>query len=256
MQRENEKRYTSLKDKVAIVTGGSRGIGRAIVSEFARHGVRVAFNFLKSEDKALELKKEIEASGGKALIFKSDVKDYDGTRVMVEGVKSHFGRLDIIVNNAGILRDKALILMEEADWEDVLATNLSGAFNLIKAAIVTFMKQRSGNIINITSVAGIKGMPRQVNYSASKAGMIGLTKALAKEVGSYNVRVNAIAPGYIDTDMVKDFKEEYKEELLKRIPLGRFGKAEEVAKMAAFLASDESQYITGQVVTIDGGLAM
>ncbi len=245
-----------LSHKVAIVTGGSRGIGRAIVSEFAKQGANVAFNFLKSEDKALELKREIEEKGGKVLTFRQDVKDYGAIKIMVEGVKSQFGRLDIIVNNAGILRDKALMLMEEQDWEEVISTNLSGAFNLVRAAIVTFMKQKSGNIINITSVAGIKGMPRQVNYSASKAGMIGLTKALAKEVGPYNVRVNAIAPGYIDTDMVKDLKEDYKKELLERIPLNRFGKSEEVAKIAAFLASDQARYITGQVLTIDGGLAM
>ncbi|UCD55290.1 MAG: 3-oxoacyl-[acyl-carrier-protein] reductase [Candidatus Omnitrophota bacterium] len=245
-----------LKDKVAIVTGGSRGIGRAIVLEFARQGANVAFNFLKSEDKALKLKKEIEEKGGNILAFRQDVKDYNAIKVMVEGVKSQFGRLDIIVNNAGILRDKALILMEEQDWEEVISTNLSGAFNLIRAAIVTFMKQKSGNIINITSVAGTKGMPRQVNYSASKAGIVGLTKALAKEVGPYNIRVNAIAPGYIDTDMVKDLKEDYKKELLKSIPLNRFGGSEEVAKIAAFLASEQARYITGQVLTIDGGLAM
>ena len=245
-----------LKDKVAIVTGGSRGIGKAIVTEFARQGANVAFNFLKSEDKALSLKKEIEKSGRKALTFRQDVKDYDAIKVMVEGVKSQLGRLDIIVNNAGILRDKALMLMEEQDWEDVIATNLSGAFNLVRAAIVTFMKQKSGNIINLTSVAGIKGMPRQVNYSASKAGIIGLTKALAREVGPYNVRVNAIAPGYIDTDMVQDLKDDYKTKLLKGIPLQRFGKADEVARVAAFLASDSAKYITGQVLTIDGGLAM
>ena len=245
-----------LKGKVAIVTGGSRGIGKAIVSEFARLGANVAFNFLKSEDKALALKREIEKSGGKVLAFRQDVKEYNAIKVMVEGVKSHFGRLDIIVNNAGILRDKALMLMEEQDWEDVISTNLSGAFNLVRAAIVTFMKQKSGNIINLTSVAGMKGMPRQVNYSASKAGIIGLTKSLAREVGPYNVRVNAIAPGYIDTDMIQGLKEENKTELLKRIPLNRFGRAEEVAKVAAFLASDNARYITGQVVTIDGGLAM
>ena len=245
-----------LKDKVAIVTGGSRGIGKAIVLEFVRQGANVAFNFLKSEDKALALKKEIEEKGGKVLTFRQDVKDYNAIKVMVEGVKSHFGRLDIIVNNAGILRDKALMLMEEQDWEDVIATNLSGAFNLVRAAIVTFMKQKSGNIINLTSVAGIKGMPRQVNYSASKAGIIGLTKALAKEVGPYNVRVNAIAPGYIDTDMVQGLKDSHKEELLKKIPLKRFGKADEVANIATFLASDNAKYITGQVITVDGGLAM
>lgn len=245
-----------LKNKVAIVTGGSRGIGRAIVLEFAKHGANVAFNFVKSEDKALALKKEIENAGGKALTFRQNVKDYNAIKVMVEGVRSHFGRLDIIVNNAGILRDKALMLMEEQDWEDVISTNLSGAFNLIRAAIVTFMKQKSGNIINITSVAGLKGMPRQVNYSASKAGLIGLTKSLAREVGSYGVRVNAIAPGYIDTDMVKDMKEGHKEELLKRIPLNRFGTSAEVARVAVFLASNRARYITGQVVTIDGGLVM
>jgi len=245
-----------LKNKVAIVTGGSRGIGKAIVLEFAKQGAHVAFNFVKSEGKALALKKEIEQQGGKVLTFRQDVKDYDAIKIMVEGVKSHFGKLDIIVNNAGILRDKALMLMEEQDWEDVIATNLSGAFNLVRAAIVGFMKQKSGNIINITSVAGLKGMPRQVNYSASKAGIIGLTKALAKEVGSYNVRVNAIAPGYVDTDMVQDLKEGYKDELLKQIPLKRFGRAEEVARVATFLASDTAKYITGQVLTIDGGLAM
>ena len=245
-----------LKGKVAIVTGGSRGIGKAIVREFAGQGAGVAFNFVKSEDKALALKKEIEDKGGKALTFRQDVKDYNAIKVMVEGVRSTLGSLDIIVNNAGILRDKALMLMEEQDWEEVISTNLSGAFNLIRAAIVTFMKQKSGNIINITSVSGIKGMPRQVNYSASKAGIIGLTKSLAREVGPYGVRVNAIAPGYIDTDMVQDIKEAYKEKLLKSIPLNRFGKAEEVAKVAAFLASKEAKYITGQVLTIDGGLAM
>jgi len=246
----------SLKDKVAIVTGGSRGIGCAIVREFAGKGANVAFNFVKSENRALALKKEIESAGGKALTFRQDVKDYDAIKVMVEGVKSHFGRLDIIVNNAGILRDKALMLMEEQDWEEVISTNLSGAFNLIRAAIVTFMKQKSGNIINITSVSGLKGMPRQVNYSASKAGIIGLTKSLAREVGPYGVRVNAIAPGYIDTDMIQGVKEGHKEELLKGIPLNRFGRASEVARVAAFLASEKARYITGQVLVIDGGLAM
>jgi len=245
-----------LSNKVAIITGGSRGIGRSIVLEFARQGADVAYNFLKSEQKALQLKKEVEAMGRTALTFRQDVKDYNSIKVMVEGVKGHFGRLDIIVNNAGILRDKALMLMEEQDWEEVIATNLSGAFNLIRAAIVTFMKQKSGNIINITSVAGLKGMPRQVNYSASKAGMIGLTKSLAREVGPYSVRVNAIAPGYIDTDMVKDLKDKNKESLLGMIPLKRFGRSEEVAKVAAFLAADTSKYITGQIITVDGGLAM
>ena len=245
-----------LKDKVAIVSGGSRGIGRAIVLELAKEGANVAFNYLESKDKALEVKREVESKGRKALVFQQDVKDLEAMKRMVEETKKSFGKLDIVVNNAGILRDKALMLMEENDWEEVISTNLTGAFNLIKAAIVTFMKEKRGNIINITSVAGIKGIARQVNYSASKAGLIGLTKALAREVASYNIRVNAIAPGYIETDMVSALKEDYKEELLKKIPLNRFGASEEVAKVAVFLASDRSNYITGQVIAVDGGLAM
>lgn len=245
-----------LKGKTAIITGGSRGIGRAIALELADEGADIAFNYLKSEDKALEVKKEIESRGRKVLVFKADVKDYAAVKRMVDETEERFGRLDIIINNAGILKDKALMLMEIADWEEVISTNLSGAFNLIKASIVKFMKKREGNIINITSIAGLKGTPRQVNYSASKAGLVGLTKSLAKEVASYNIRVNAIAPGYIDTDMVKGLKEDYKKELLKNIPMNRFGMPEEVAKVAAFLASDKSRYITGQVISIDGGLGI
>lgn len=245
-----------LSNKVAIVSGGSRGIGRAIVEKFVSQGAKVAFNYLKSKEKAMKLKEKLEAKGGKVLVFKKDVKIYDDMKEMVEEVKSKFGGLDIVVNNAGILRDKALMLMEEEDWNDVITTNLSGTYNLIRAAIVTLLKQKSGNIINITSVAGITGMPRQVNYSASKAGVIGLTKALAKEVGPYNIRVNAIAPGYIDTDMVAGIKEEQKERIVEMVPLGRIGVSEEVAKVAAFLASERSDYITGQTITVDGGLAM
>ena len=245
-----------LKGKVAIVSGGSRGIGRAIVLGLAKEGADIAFNYLKSKGKALEVKKEVESIGRKVFVAQSNIKDLEATKKWVEETKEALGGLDIVINNAGILRDKALMLMSPDDWTDVISTNLSGAFNLVKAAIVSFMKEKKGNIINITSVAGVKGMPRQVNYSASKAGMIGLTKALAKEVGPYNVRVNAIAPGYIDTDMVKDLKESYKEELLKRIPLSRFGKSDEIAKVATFLASDKTKYITGQTITVDGGLAM
>lgn len=245
-----------LKDRVAIVSGGSRGIGRAIVLEFARQGADVAFNYLKSDDLAEEIKLKIKSMGRKAVIFKADVKDSAATKKMVEEAKNALGGLDIVVNNAGILRDKALMLMEEEDWDEVISTNLSGAFNLIKAAIIGFMKEKKGNIINITSVAGMKGAARQVNYSASKAGLIGLTKSLAKEVAPYNIRVNAIAPGYIETDMLKVLKDSQKEDYLKKIPLNRFGLPEEVAKVAAFLASDESGYITGQVIPVDGGLAI
>jgi len=245
-----------LKDKVAVVTGGSRGIGRGIVRELAKEGAHVAFTYLKSEGLAESLKKEIESEGRKVLVLQSDVKSLEGMKALVEEVKKSLGGLDIVVNNAGILKDKALMLMEEQDWEDVIATNLSGAFNLVRASIVTLMKQKSGAIINITSVAGIKGAARQVNYSASKAGIIGLTKSLAKEVAPYGVRVNAIAPGYIDTDMTAGLKDDFKKDILKAIPLGRFGTAEEVARVATFLASDAARYITGQVIFVDGGLAI
>jgi len=245
-----------LQNRVAIITGGSRGIGKAIVKAFAEEGACIAFNYLKSKDAAKELKKEVEKAGGKALIFKNDVRDFDVMRKMVEDVKEKFGRLDIVVNNAGILRDKALMLMSEEDWSDVIDTNLTGTFNLTRAAIITFMKQKTGNIINLTSVAGITGTARQVNYSASKAGIIGLTKALAKEVGGFGVRVNAIAPGYTDTEMYHGLKEEFKKTMMEFIPLGRVGKVEEIAKCAVFLASERSKYITGQVISIDGGLAM
>ena len=246
----------SLSGKVAIVTGGSRGIGRAIVMDLAAKGTDVAFNYLKSKDASEQVKKEVEAIGRRALVFQSDVKSLESMKKIIEEVKNKFGRLDIIVNNAGIIKDKALMLMEEQDWEDVISTNLSGAFNLVRAAIVTLMKQKGGNIINITSVAGVTGTPRQVNYSASKAGLIGLTKSLAKEVGPYNIRVNAIAPGYIDTDMLGGLKEDSKNDMVQRIPLNRFGSSEEVAKVASFLVSDDARYITGQVILVDGGLAI
>ena len=245
-----------LKNKVAIVSGGSRGIGRAIALELANEGANVAFNYLKSKDHALKVKKEIESKGRKALVFQSDVKDLEATKKMVEETREKLGGLDIVVNNAGILRDKALMMMGPEDWGDVIATNLSGAFNLVKSAIVGFMKEKRGNIVNITSVAGIRGAARQVNYASSKAGLIGLTKSLAREVAAYNIRVNAVAPGFIDTDMVSGFKEEYKKGLIAKIPQSRFGTSQEVAKVVTFLASENSSYITGQVIPVDGGLAI
>jgi 3-oxoacyl-[acyl-carrier protein] reductase len=243
-----------LKDKVAIVTGGSRGIGRAIVLELIHSGAKVLFTYLKSDQAASLLLDEIKELGGSAEAVKSDSREYSQAKNVIDETIKKFGRLDILVNNAGIIKDKALMLMEPSEWHEVIETNLTGYFNMAKACIVTMMKQKSGNIINISSVAGVVGTPRQVNYASAKAGIVGLTKSLAKEVASYNIRVNAVAPGYIETDMTKDLKN--KEALLKLIPSGRLGRTNEVAKVVSFLASDKSSYITGQVIKVDGGLAI
>jgi len=246
-----------LEDKVAIVTGASRGIGRAIAVGLAKEGAKVIFTYFKNQDLAQTLEKEIKDCGClEARAYRLDTRDYQQTKDFIESVRDCFGHIDILVNNAGIIKDKALMLMEKEEWQEVIDTNLNGLFNTTRAAIVTFMKQKTGNIINITSVSAIIGMSRQTNYSASKAGIIGFTKALAREVAPYNIRVNAIAPGFIETDMTAGLKEEYKKQLLSLIPLARFGTPEEVAKLAVFLASDESSYITGQVLRIDGGLCM
>ena len=244
----------SLKDKVAIVTGGTRGIGRAIVFELIQNGAKVLFTYLKSDESAGIMLDEIKELKGEAEAVKADVRLYNEAKRTVDETINKFGKIDILVNNAGITKDKALMMMEPAEWSDVINTNLTGYFNMSKACIVTMLKQKSGIIINISSISGVVGLPRQVNYSAAKAGEIGMTKSLAKEVASYGIRVNAIAPGFIDTDMTKDLKQ--KDELMKMIPCGRFGKPEEVAKVVTFLASERSAYITGQVIKVDGGLAI
>jgi len=243
-----------LEDKIAIVTGGTRGIGRAIVFDLIQNGAKVLFTYLKSDESAGIILDEIKELKGEAEAIKADVRLYDEAKKTVEETINKFGKIDILVNNAGIIKNKSLMMMEPSEWLDVINTNLTGYFNMAKACIVTMLKQKSGVIINISSIAGVVGMPRQVNYSSAKAGELGLTKSLAKEVASYGIRVNAVAPGFIDTDMTKDLKQ--KEELIKMIPFGRFGKPEEVAKVVTFLASERSGYITGQVLKVDGGLAI
>ena len=241
-----------LENKVAIVTGGTRGIGRAIVFDFVQNGAKVLFTYLKSDESAGIMLDEIRELKGEAEAIKADVRLYDEAKKAVEETINKFGRVDILVNNAGIIKDKSLMMMEPSEWLDVINTNLTGYFNMAKASIVTMMKQKSGVILNISSIAGVVGMPRQINYSSAKAGELGLTKSLAKEVASYGIRVNAVAPGFIDTDMTRDLKQ--KDEFIKRIPLGRFGRPEDVAKVVTFLASEKSCYITGQVLKVDGGL--
>jgi 3-oxoacyl-[acyl-carrier protein] reductase len=243
-----------LKDKVAIVTGGTRGIGRAIVFELVQNGAKVLFTYLKSDESAGIILDEIKELKGEAEGIKADVRLYDDAKKVVGETLNKFGRIDILVNSAGIAKDKPLTTMEPSEWLDVINTNLTGYFNMTKACIGPMTKQKSGVIINLSSVAGVVGMPQQVNYSSAKAGEIGFTKSLAKEVSTHGIRVNAVAPGFIDTDMTKDIAN--KDELVKMIPLGRFGKPEEVAKIVSFLASEKSGYINGQVLKVDGGVAI
>ncbi|WP_043933363.1 3-oxoacyl-[acyl-carrier-protein] reductase [Bacillus sp. EB01] len=245
-----------LEGKSALVTGASRGIGREIALELARQGANVAINFAGSEAKANEVAEEIRAMGRDAFAIQGDVSDQEAVAALVKETVGRFGSLDILVNNAGITRDNLLMRMKESEWDDVININLKGVFLCTKAVTRQMMKQRSGRIINLASVVGVSGNPGQANYVAAKAGVIGLTKTTAKELSSRNITVNAIAPGFITTDMTDKLTEEIKAEMLKLIPLARFGEPGDIAKAVVFLASEDASYITGQTLHIDGGMVM
>lgn len=245
-----------LEGKIAVVTGASRGIGRAIVIRLAREGATVVINYNGSKEKAEEVKQEIEGAGGKAAVCQCNVADFDQCQAFIQKVIDEFGRIDILVNNAGITRDGLLMKMSEEDFDQVIETNLKGAFHTIRFASRQMLRQKSGRIINLSSVVGVTGNAGQANYAASKAGVIGLTKSAARELASRGITVNAIAPGFIETDMTSVLSEKVKEGAAAGIPLGAFGKPEDVAAAAAFLASDEAGYITGQVLHVDGGMVM
>ena len=241
----------SLSDKVAIVTGGTRGIGRAIVEALSADGARVVLTYASNSALADEI-----ADGENIFAFKADVADSARAAEVVKEVRESLGRIDILVNNAGITRDKLLVRMSKADWDAVLDTNLKGLYNFTRPVSIAMLKQRSGTILNVSSISGLVGLPGQTNYSASKAGMIGFTKALAKELARAGITVNALALGLIETDMTREMAEEHRQKALEQIPLGRYGQPSEVARIAKFLVSEEAVYITGQVIQVDGGLAI
>jgi 3-oxoacyl-[acyl-carrier protein] reductase len=246
----------SLEERAAVVTGASRGIGRAIAIELAARGAKVVVNYNSSAKAAEKVVSEIEANGGVAAALQADISDFKQAQDLIKAAIDTYGNLDILVNNAGITRDMVIMMMSEEDWDAVQATNLKGTFNCSKAAVRHMMRKRYGRIVNITSVSGQMGNPGQTNYSASKAGQIGFTKALAREVAARNITVNAVAAGYVETDIWEGVPDETREYVMSLIPLGRKGEPEEIAYATAFLVSDEAAYITGQVLAVDGGMAM
>lgn len=246
----------SLEGKVAVVTGASRGIGRAIAIELARRGAKTVVNYNRSADAAAEVVSAIEDEGGQATAIQADVSLFDQAQALVTATLDTYDGLDILVNNAGITRDQVLLMMKEEDWDKVIQVDLKSLFNTCKAAVRKMVRKRWGRIINITSVVGIAGQGGQTNYAAAKAGVIGFTKSLAKELGARNVTVNAVAPGLIPTDLTADLPDEYRDKALEMTPLQRVGEAEEIAYAVAFLASDEAAFITGAVLPVDGGLVM
>lgn len=245
-----------LNNKVAVVTGASRGIGKAVAKKLAAQGALVIINYNGSKERAEEVKRKIEADGGKAEIYQCNVSDFSSCEVFLGEIVKQYGRIDILVNNAGITRDGLLMKMSEEDYDAVLDTNLKGTFNCIRFAARQMIKQRSGRIINMASVSGVLGNAGQANYSASKAGVIGLTKSAAREFASRGITVNAVAPGFIRTEMTAVLSDKVKDTACAQIPLGKFGEPEDIAEAVAFLASDEARYITGQVINVDGGMAM
>lgn len=245
-----------LANKIALVTGASRGIGREIALELARNGSHVAITYINNEKKAQDLVEEIMSLGVKAIAIKADVSKTGEVEEMIKKVEEEFGTIDILVNNAGVTKDNLLIRMKEDEWQEVMDVNLKGTFLCTKAVARMMMKKRYGKIINITSVVGITGNIGQGNYSASKAGIIGFTKSMARELASRGIRVNAVAPGFIETDMTDVLKEDIKENMLKSIPLGRFGTPKDIANAVVFLAGSKSDYITGQVINVNGGMYM
>lgn len=245
-----------LQDKVVLITGASRGIGKSIAEECVKHGAKVAFTYLSSEEKAKALEAELSKDGGIAKGFKSDAAKFDEAQKLVDDVVAEFGTIDVLVNNAGITRDTLLMRMTEEQWDEVINTNLKSAFNLTKAVQRPMLKAKAGSIINMSSVVGVSGNAGQANYAASKAGLIGFTKSVAQELGSRNIRSNAIAPGFIETEMTEVLDQKVVEEWRSSIPLKRGGKPEDVANLVVFLGSDMSTYITGQTINVCGGMLM
>lgn len=245
-----------LENKVALITGASRGIGRAIAQKFVEQGANVAFTYLSSIEKGQALENELGAFGTKVKGYRSDASDFQAAEELTNQVIADFGKIDILINNAGITRDTLLMRMTEDQWDEVMRVNLKSVFNLTKAVTKPMMRAKAGSIINITSVVGIMGNAGQANYSASKAGMIGFTKSIAKELGSRNIRTNAIAPGFIETEMTGELKEDQLQEWLKSVPLKRAGQGQDIANACVFLGSEMANYITGQVLVVDGGMLM